>query len=84
MRILLVDLVREFGTMVMLAAMGLAIGRNLREWFAGFMIAFGVWDIFYYVFLKVILDWPASLWTWDLLFLLPVPWIGPVIAPGAG
>ena len=48
---------------------------------AHFMIAFGVWDIFYYVWLKVFLNWPASLMTWDLLFLVPVPWVGPVITP---
>jgi hypothetical protein len=40
-----------------------------------------VWDVFYYVWLKVILDWPASLSDWDILFLIPLPWIGPVIAP---
>jgi len=75
------ELGRELATLVMLAAMGLAIGRNLREWLAGFMIAFGVWDIFFYVFLKLLIDWPASVWTWDILFLLPVPWVGPVISP---
>jgi len=40
-----------------------------------------VWDILYYVFLKIIVDWPRSLWDWDILFLLPLPWWGPVIAP---
>ena len=45
------------------------------------MISFGVWDIFYYVFLRLLIGWPESLATWDLLFLVPVPWIGPVIAP---
>jgi hypothetical protein len=40
-----------------------------------------VWDIFYYVWLKVLLDWPASLLTPDILFLIPLPWWGPVIAP---
>lgn len=80
-RILCTELVREAATLVMLAAAGLAIARNARQWLAGFMIAFGVWDIFFYVFLKVLLDWPASLATWDLLFLLPVPWAGPVWAP---
>jgi hypothetical protein len=75
------ELVREFATLVMLAAVGLVCARNMRQWFAGFMISFGVWDIFYYIFLKVLADWPASLLTWDLLFLLPVPWAGPVIAP---
>ena len=75
------ELGRELATLIMLASAGLAIGRTVREWFAGFIIAFGVWDIFYYVFLKVLIDWPSSLWTWDILFLLPAPWVGPVIAP---
>ena len=65
----------------MLAAAGLAIAGNFRQWLAGFMISFGVWDIFYYVFLRLLIGWPESLMTWDLLFLLPVPWVGPVIAP---
>ena len=46
-----------------------------------FMISFGVWDIGYYVALKTMIDFPASLLTWDILFLLPVPWLGPVLAP---
>jgi hypothetical protein len=75
------ELVRELATMLMLASIGLAYAQNSRQWLAGFMIAFGVWDIFYYVFLKLFVGWPASLWTWDLLFLIPVPWSGPVITP---
>ncbi len=81
MHMLWTELGRELATLVMLAAVGLAIARNVREWLAAFMIAFGVWDIFFYVFLKILIDWPPSLWTWDILFLLPVPWVGPVIAP---
>jgi hypothetical protein len=80
-RLLVIELVREAATLVMLAAVGLAVARNGREWFAAFVIAFGVWDIFFYVFLKLLLDWPDSLLTWDLLFLLPLPWVGPVLAP---
>ncbi|MGO8746677.1 MAG: hypothetical protein ACLQNE_11870 [Thermoguttaceae bacterium] len=80
-RLLWTELGRELATLVMLAAAALMIGWTFREWLAGFMIAFGTWDIFYYVFLKLLLGWPASLWTWDVLFLLPVPWVGPVIAP---
>jgi len=76
-----IEVGREAATLVMLAAAGLGVARNFRQWFAGFIIAFGVWDIFYYVFLKVLLDWPSSLLEWDLLFLLPVPWAGPVLAP---
>ena len=75
------ELGRELATLVTLAAAGLAIASNSRQWLAGFMIAFGVWDVSYYVFLKLLIDWPASIWTWDILFLLPVPWVGPVIAP---
>ena len=46
-------------------------------------IAFGVWDIFYYAFLRLIVGWPQSLWDWDVLFLIPLPWWGPVLAPVA-
>jgi len=81
MPLAITELVRELATMLLLASIGLAYAHNVRQWFAGFMIAFGVWDIFYYVFLKLFVGWPASLWTWDLLFLIPVPWSGPVITP---
>jgi len=78
---LVIEVGREVATLVMLAGAGLAIATNFRQWLAGFMIAFGVWDIFYYVFLRLLLGWPESLLTWDILFLVPVPWVGPVIAP---
>lgn len=81
LRPILVELVREAATLLMLAAVALAAARNFREWFAAFAVAFGLWDIFFYIFLRVFLDWPQSLFTWDLLFLLPVPWAGPVISP---
>jgi len=81
MRWLRTELIREFATLVMLASVGSVLARNIRQWFAGFMISFGVWDIAYYAFLKLMIDWPDSLLTWDLLFLLPVPWAGPVLAP---
>ena len=78
---LLLELEREAATLGMLAAYGLAAGRTKAGKLGNFLIAFGVWDIFYYVWLKAILGWPASLLTWDVLFLIPVPWVGPVIAP---
>ena len=78
---LLLELEREAATLVMLAAYGLAAGRSKAGKLGNFLIAFGVWDIFYYVWLKAILGWPDSLFTWDVLFLIPVPWVGPVIAP---
>jgi hypothetical protein len=65
----------------MLATVGIAAGRTRVGKLAYFLYLFGVWDIFYYVWLKVFLGWPDSLLTWDVLFLIPVPWVGPVLAP---
>lgn len=76
-----VELSREVATIVMLAAAGILAGKSGWQKFSYFLIAFGVWDIFYYVWLKLTLDWPGTLFDWDILFLIPVPWIGPVIAP---
>jgi hypothetical protein len=76
-----VELVREAATLVMLATLGMLAGRTRRARLGYAAIAFGIWDIFYYVFLRLIGDWPKSLLDWDILFLLPVPWWGPVLAP---
>jgi len=76
-----VELPRELATMVMLFAVGFLAGRNWRARLGYAAIAFGVWDIFYYVFLKIICGWPHSLLDWDVLFLLPLPWWGPVLEP---
>jgi hypothetical protein len=78
---LVIEIGREAATLLMLAAVGLAMARNTGQWAAAFAIAFGTWDITFYLFLKVLLGWPASLVTWDILFLIPVPWVGPVLAP---
>src|SRR5689334_158349 len=80
-RRLAIEIGREAATMLMLAAVGLAVARDSQQWLAAFLIGFGVWDISFYAFLRLIIDWPGSWLTWDLLFLLPVPWVGPVIAP---
>lgn len=80
-RLGIVELLREAATVVMLAGVGVLTGRSWNQRFAFFLTSFAIWDIFYYVFLKVFLDWPASFLTWDILFLIPVPWYGPVLAP---
>jgi hypothetical protein len=72
---------REAATIIMLIGAGVMAGKNSLQRFVLFLYSFAIWDIFYYVFLKVLLDWPESLFTWDILFLIPVPWVGPVIAP---
>jgi hypothetical protein len=80
-RRLAIEVAREAATMLMLAAVALGVARNLHEWIAAFAIAFGVWDISFYAFLKLMIHWPESLTTWDILFLIPLPWVGPVWAP---
>jgi len=80
-KILVTELLREVATLIMLICIAVITGKNLHQRFAMFLFSFGIWDIFYYIFLKLLIDWPASLLTWDILFLLPVPWIGPVLAP---
>jgi hypothetical protein len=77
----LVEVVREAATLIMLFTMGMLAGRTWRSRWGYAAIAFGVWDIFYYVFLKVITGWPHAFADWDVLFLLPLPWWGPVISP---
>lgn len=81
MRIAVTELFREFATMVMLVTIGIIAGRSKLERFGFFIFAFGIWDIFYYIFLWLLLGWPESLFTWDILFMLPTTWVGPVLAP---
>jgi hypothetical protein len=76
-----VELAREAATLGMLVSVAALAGRKRWEQFGYFLVTFGVWDVFYYVWLKVALDWPAALTDWDVLFLIPLPWIGPVLAP---
>jgi hypothetical protein len=79
--IMTVELGREAATIVMLAAVGILVGRSKIERFAILLICFGIWDIMYYAWLKLLIGWPESLLTWDILFLIPLPWVGPCLAP---
>ena len=76
-----VELVRELATLIMLLTVGMLAGTNWRARFGYMLIAFGAWDICYYLFLKVMYGWPHTLLDWDILFLIPLPWWGPVLAP---
>src|ERR1700694_2926951 len=78
---LAIEVGREAATMAMLAGIALAAGRNFSERVAAFAVVFGLWDISFYAFLKLLVQWPESLSTWDILFLIPLPWVGPVWAP---
>jgi len=80
-QMLKVEIVREICTIIMLATIGWILGKTKGERFSFFIFVFGVWDIFYYVALKIFLDWPQTILEWDVLFLIPITWIGPVLAP---
>ncbi len=82
-RLLLTEVGREAATLVLIFSAAWLFGKNRRQRFAYFMTIFAVWDIFYYVWLKVLLDWPTSVMDWDILFLIPTAWAGPVVAPVA-
>ncbi len=82
-KILAIETAREAATLILLWSTAALSYRRLQSRVAAFFIMFGIWDIFYYIFLKMLLDWPQSLSTWDILFLIPLPWVGPVWAPVA-
>jgi len=80
-RLLLIEVGREVATMVIILTAAWLFGRNLQQRFAYFMVIFAIWDIFYYVWLKVLLNWPSSIMDWDILFLIPITWASPVFYP---
>jgi hypothetical protein len=75
------ELLRELATLVMMVAIGFLASDNGKGRFAWFIYTFAIWDIFYYLSLKFLINWPSTLMEWDVLFLIPFTWIGPVIAP---
>lgn len=80
-QIVTIEVVREGATLVMLLAVAALAARGVRNLLWYFIIAFAVWDLAYYAWLWVFIGWPPSLLTWDVLFLIPVPWVAPVLAP---
>jgi len=79
--LVLTEVLREFATIIMLGVTAVLAGKTFSQKFAWFIYAFAIWDIFYYVFLKLLINWPGSVMTWDILFLIPTVWTGPVISP---
>lgn len=80
-KLLNVEMIREAATLVMLSSVALLAAKKFKQALAFFALSFGIWDIFYYLFLKLTINWPTSLFDLDIFFLLPVPWIGPVFVP---
>lgn len=79
--LLRIEQARELATLVLLGAVAVAAVRGAVARLAAFLVLFGGWDLVYYAALRLMLRWPADVGAWDLLFLLPVRWIGPVYAP---
>ncbi|MEK7517676.1 MAG: hypothetical protein AAB583_03945 [Patescibacteria group bacterium] len=75
------EMIREGATLVMLVSVAVLAAKDFKKILAFFFLAFGIWDIFYYIFLKLIINWPLGLQDLDVFFLLPVPWVGPVFVP---
>jgi len=76
-----VEIIREVCTLLMLGSVAWLSGKSFLQRLSVFLFTFGIWDILYYIGLKMILGWPDSLLTWDILFLIPITWTGPVLAP---
>lgn len=81
LKLSMIEFGRELATVIVLFTAAFLAARTWWSRFAWFMFMFGIWDIFYYIWLVVFEGWPPSLLTTDLLFLVPVPWAGPVLAP---
>jgi hypothetical protein len=80
-RDLAIELVRELATVLMILSVALLTARGFTRVFAAFVYVFGLWDLFYYLWLKIMIGWPVSWFEWDVLFLIPWPWLGPWLTP---
>jgi len=80
-RYLNIEISREVATIVMLVTIAWLVGDSWTERGIFFLWTFAFWDLFYYVSLYILIKWPPSLKTIDVLFLIPVPWIAPVWFP---
>ena len=76
--ILTVEVAREAATLIMLLCVAFLGVRGGVRRFGAFLLLFAVWDISYYLWLYLAIGWPAGVADWDILFLIPLPWVGPV------
>jgi hypothetical protein len=78
---LLIETGREAAATLLILTGSWLSSQNFHQRLAFFLTIFAIWDIFYYVWLKLLINWPASLMDWDVLFLMPTIWAGPVVTP---
>ena len=76
-----VELLREASTIIILITIALLSAKKLKDSLGAFFMAFSCSGIFYYVFLHLFTGWPRSLFDVDVFFLIPVPWVGPILTP---
>ena len=76
-----IEIGREAASLIMLLAVGWAAGKRFQSRLGFSLFAFGIWDIFYYLWLRIFIGWPGSVMDPDILFYIPLPWWGPVLAP---
>lgn len=75
------EMTREAATIIMLVVIAILTGSTWIERGIFFLWTFAFWDLFYYLSLYILIRWPPSLKTIDVLFLIPKPWIAPVWFP---
>ena len=80
-RYLKIEMTREAATIIMLVVIAYLSGNSWVEKGIFFLWTFAFWDLFYYLSLYILIKWPPTLKTIDVLFLIPKPWIAPVWFP---
>lgn len=80
-RFLKIEMTREAATIIMLIIIAYLVGGSWIEKGVFFLWTFAFWDLFYYLSLYILIKWPPSFKTIDVLFLIPKPWIAPVWFP---
>ena len=80
-RYLNIEMTREAATIIMLVVIAYLTGGSWIEKGVFFLWTFAFWDLFYYLSLYILIKWPPTLSTIDVLFLIPKPWIAPVWLP---
>lgn len=78
-KIIITEMFRESSTIIMLASLAYLAAEKLKQKLGAFLISFAIWDLSYYFYLYLIIGWPENLFSQDIFFLLPIPWVGPVI-----
>ena len=76
--LLVMEIGREAATIVMLLTVPFLSFPGGARRMGAFLLLFAVWDVFYYLWLHATIGWPAGIFDWDVLFLIPLPWVGPV------